>query len=296
MGTVAQIKIVSSDTAGAKDAALKIRLLLKKVESDLSYYDQSSRLSQINRQAAHGFVELRSDESALIRRALIVSALTEGAFDITFYPVWDAWKAAEKTGSPPTPAQLKQALSKTGYRKVIISDNGRKMRFSSPDITINLGGIAKEYALIKCAELLHDIGVQNALVSLGGDILALGEGRGGGWTVGVQDPFKPSGIAKEIKAKDKLVLTSGIYERYVEVGGKKYHHIIDVRTGYPAEGLASVTILRDVGAKDTVPSIAVFLMGREKAMQYLGRNPSIQYYIIDLDGSVLARGRKEKGP
>ncbi len=286
MGTVAEIKIVSTDAAKAGKAARKIKDLLKKIESDLSYYDQSSRLSRINKAAAAGYASLTEEESALIRRSLIISALTEGAFDITFYPVWDAWKKAEKTGSPPAPAQLKQALSKTGYRKIILFDKGRKMKYASKDISVNLGGIAKEYALEKCAELLKDLGIDNALVSLGGDILALGGGRGDGWKVGIQDPFETSRIAKKVSVKNKMVLTSGIYERYVEIEGKRYHHIIDMQTGYPVAGLASVTIARDIGAKDTAPSIALFLMGREKAAQYLDGRPDIGYFIVDSEGKA----------
>jgi FAD:protein FMN transferase len=284
MGTVAEIKIVTTDAAKAGNAARKIKDLFKKIESDLSYYDPSSRLSRINKAAAAGYASLTEEESGLIRRSLIISALTEGAFDITFYPVWNAWKKAEKNGRLPERSRLEQALKKTGYRKIILSDKGRKMKYASKDISVNLGGIAKEYALEKCAELLKNAGVNGALVSLGGDILALGEGRGGGWKVGIQDPFDPSKIAKKITVKNKMVLTSGIYERYVEIEGKRYHHIIDMRTGYPVAGLASVTIVRDIGSKDPIPSIAIFLMGRERAMQYLGGRPDIGYCIIDSEG------------
>ncbi len=290
MGTVAEIKIVSSDRAEAESAISGVKELIRKIESDLSYYDPASRLSRINKRAPYGFVKLAEDESVLIRKAIQMSSLTDGAFDITFYPIWEEWKTAEKKGRLPSKKEITSAKNKTGCKNIILSDDGRRIKFSSKDIKINLGGTAKEYALEKCAELLKDIGINNALVSLGGDIVAIGNGSGGGWKVGIQDPFDPEKITRTVTVKDKLILTSGIYQRYVEIGGKRYHHIIDVRTGQPAGDFASVTIIKDIGSTIPISSIAVFLMGEERAMEYLGEHPSIGYFIIEEDGRILAKG------
>ncbi len=289
MSTVCEVKIISSDREKAASVAGDVKALLKKIESDLNFYDPESRISVINREAPYGFVALTADEQALVRRSLQMSVLTGGAFDITFFPVWEVWKKTAKKQRIPTNREISEAVANTGYRKIVLSKDGKKIKFASKKISINLGGIAKEYALIKCAGLLKERGMSNALVSLGGDILALGKGNGSGWKIGIQDPFDPEEIRKTVVVEDKLVLTSGVYQRYVEIGGKKYHHIIDARTGHPADDLASVTIIKDIDSTIPISSIAVFLMEKKRSAEYLKKHPSIGYFIIGRDGSVLQR-------
>ena len=289
MGTVCDIKVVSADPKKAQDFLQQLCGSLKSTEAEYNFYDSKSRISGINAEASRGSAILTLDESRLIRRSIELSVLTEGAFDITFSPLWELWKQCEKEKRIPSADEIRIAKNNIGYKKIVLSSDGRSMKFSSKDIRINLGGIAKGLALLHCKNIAEKIGADNVLINLGGDILALGKGRGDGWVVAIQDPFDPDKTVKKIRVSDKMVLTSGIYQRYVAVKGKRYHHIIDANTGSPAGDFASVTLIEKTKRKTYVPSLAVFLMGREKAMEYLGKHPSIGYFIISLDGNVLQR-------
>lgn len=288
MGTVCDIKVISADKERAQNALQEILGSLKKTESKYNFYDSKSRISKINSEASRGFAALSEDESLLIRRSIELSALTGGSFDVTFNPLWELWKKCEKESRLPSAAEMRIAKNNVGYKKIVLSPDMRSVKFSSKYIRINLGGLAKGLALLNCMDIAKKTGIENFMVNLGGDILAIGEGRGSGWIVAIQDPFEPDKIARKIKVSDKIVLTSGIYQRYVSIKGKRYHHIIDANTGFPSGGLASVTLIENADWEDYIPSLAVFLMGREKAVEYLGKNSSVGYFMIEEDGGVIA--------
>lgn len=287
MSTVCEIKIISPDREKSASVARDVKELLKKIEAKLNFYDPKSRISTINSKAPYGFIALTDDEQVLIHRSVQMSVLTEGAFDITFFPVWKVWKQAEKKGCLPTDKELSKALKSTGYKKLVFSNDGKSMKFASKKISINLGGIAKEYALVECADLLKSKGMDNALISLGGDIVALGRGNGNGWKIGIQDPFDPAHIVETVTASNKLVLTSGVYQRYVDIAGKKYHHMIDARTGWPVKGLSSVTLIKDLSSGPQISSLAVFLMGKDKAVEYLDEQSGLGYCVITSDRTKI---------
>jgi len=287
MGTVCDIKVVSRSAERAQDVLQRLYGSLKSTESEYNFYDDKSRISEINEQASHGSAYLSEDESSLIKRSIELSVLTGGAFDMTFTPLWELWKKCEKEGRLPTSDEIRAAKGDIGYKKLVLSSDGRTIKFSSKNIRINLGGIAKGIALLDCKDLADKIGADNVMVNLGGDILALGSGRGDGWIVAIQDPFHPDKTVKKIRVRDNIVLTSGIYQRYVTINGKRYHHIIDANTGSPAGDFSSVTLVLNADRKSYVPSLAVFLMGRKKALEYLAVNRQIGCFLIGSDGSVL---------
>jgi len=287
MGTVCDIKVISQGSKEAQDILQRLYGSLKDTEAQYDFYDGKSRISEINTDASRGSAVLSEDEAAVIKRALELSALTQGAFDITFTPLWDLWKQCEKEGRLPADDEINIAKKNVGYRKISLSPDGRIIKFSSKDIRINLGGIAKGIALLNCKDVAEKIGADNIMVNLGGDILALGRGRGDGWVVAIQDPFDPDKTAKKMHVRDKIVLTSGVYQRYVTIRGKKYHHIIDANTGFPAGDFSSVTLVLDADRKEYVPSLAVFLMGRKKALDYLNKNRRIEHFILGYDGAII---------
>lgn len=287
MGTVCDIKVISRSPEKAQEILRQLRGSLDRTRSEYDFYDDKSRVSKINEMASHGTAYLSGDEAVLIKRSLELSSLTHGAFDMTFTPLWELWKRCEKYGRLPTSAEIRTAKDKIGYKRISISPDGRTMKFSSKNIRINLGGIAKGIALLNCKDMADRIGADNVMINLGGDILALGSGRGDGWVVAIQDPFHPDKILKKMHVKDKMVLTSGIYQRYVTINGKRYHHIIDANTGLPAGDFSSVTLMLNADRESYVPSLAVFLMGRKKALEYLAVNRQIGCFLVGNDGSVV---------
>lgn len=289
MGTLCDIKVVCDSPGKAEQALRKIQSSLESGEKKYNFYGRESRLSFINREAQNGFVTLSDEEAFLINKSVQLSDLTGGAFDITFSPLWELWKKCEKEGRVPSGKEIVFAREHIGYKNIVFSPNGQSIKFALKGLNINLGGIAKGMALLDCKAAAADSGIDNLMVNLGGDILAVGKGRKEGWVVAVQDPFIPGKTAGRMTLNDKIALTSGIYQRYVVIGGRKYHHIIDARTGFPADDFASVTLVMNAGRRDYFPSLAVFLMGRIKAEEFLERNKQFDYFIIERGGKVEKR-------
>ncbi len=295
MGTLCEIKVLDSNDSSAREKIDKFENEKRKIDLQLSFYNPKSRLSKINALAKEGFVKLSPEELTLLRKSIYYSKLTEGAFDITFYPIWELWKKSEKRGAIPMKNEINSAIKKIGYKKIIFSKDGQSIKFAKNTISINFGGVAKEYALIKCYQLAKENGIDNFLINLGGDIIAVGEGkregnfseRGKGWIIAIQDPFDKNKIIGKLNLKDKIVLTSGVYQRFVEINQRKYHHIIDARSGLQKNDFAQLTIVGNIES-NVMPSIVLFLMGSEKALKYLSKNKGLQYIIIDKNGKILS--------
>lgn len=290
MGTFCDIKIVSENPHLAQRDIENFYSLLKSIESQFSFYDKNSRLSEINEKAKKQYVELSGDEIDLLKKSIYYSEITDGAFDITFYLLWQLWKKCEKENRLPTKREITAAKMNIGYKKILFSKDGRKIRFRNRRLSINFGGIAKMYALKKCYEFAKLNKIDNFLINLGGDILAIGHGKDGyGWIIGIQDPSNYDNVIDRINVVDKILLTSGIYQRYVEINGDKYHHIIDVNTGYPSQNFISLTVIYDVNEQNALPSIVLFLMGKEKALNVLSEKPNVLYIIFNQNGEIIKK-------
>ncbi len=289
MGTVCTVKVLAEGPSEANIALCAIRQTLRATETAFSAHDPAGRLTVINRQAAAAGADLSAEEAWLLARAVACSDMTGGAFDVTFRPLWELWKKCERENRLPTDDEVHAARERVDYRALVISPDGRNLRFARAGISLDLGGIAKGAALLACRDAANAPGIGGLLVNLGGDVLALGREREGGWVVGIQNPDNPYRIACRFKALNKLALTSGVYQRFVTINGRRYHHILDANTGFPAEGLLSVTIVLDPDRESYLPSLAVFLMGLERAESFLAAHPEYGYYLITAEGAVRSR-------
>jgi len=201
---------------------------------------------------------------------------TEGAFDISISPLVRAWgfysdEFSEKNYKVPTKAELENAQ--------VLANSGKE---------VDLGGILKGYCADEIVKILKEKGVTSAVLSLGGNVQVIGSNKQGNpWTVGIENPFD-GGVYASISVSDKAVVTSGDYIRYFEKDGKRYHHIIDPKTGYPAEsGLSSVTIVADKGIYADSLSTALFVMGKERAIDYWKNNRDFEMILIDNEGKIF---------
>ena len=217
----------------------------RRLDHLLSNYKEDSELSRINRLAADGPVDISGEMAELLRRCLDYSRASEGAFDITVGPLVRAWGFYRGEGKLPSRLALWGMLEKIGYQHLQLDSERKRVRFLRSGMELDPGGIGKGYAVDRMAAILQRFGVQSAMVSAGSSSMyALGRppGEPRGWRIRIRDAEDPQQTAAEVYLADESLSTSGSYEKFFEVDGKLYSHIMDPRTGAPAEGLLSVSV------------------------------------------------------
>jgi thiamine biosynthesis lipoprotein len=229
-----------------------------------------------------------SEETAdLIELALDYSELSGDAFDISLAPYSILWDFQNNTGTIPSEEEIEEAGSHTGLDNLTI--DGTTVTLADPDAAIDLGGIAKGYIADRVKDLLLSEGIESALINLGGNVLTVGSKvDGSDWRIGIREPFADaSDLAAVVSVNDKSVVTSGTYERYFEVDGVIYHHILDPQTGYPIQNsLDSVTILSDSSADGDALSTTCFVLGLEDGMELIESLDEIEAMFITKDGEL----------
>lgn len=278
MDTIMSIKVYGDNGGEAIDAAENE---LKRLENVFDRGSEESDVYAVN----NGGTAVCADTENVIKTALEVSRETDGAFDITVSPIMDMWGFYGGNYKVPDDEALKKALGSVDYRNVF-AENGTVSVINNAKI--DLGGIGKGYASDRICEMLRERGISSAMINLGGNVYALGEKPGGGkWRVGVANPYNSGEAYLTLDVSDTAVVTSGSYQRYFESGGERYHHIINPHTGKPADNsVKSVTIVCKSGTRADALSTALFVMGREKAVEFLENNPEIGAAIITEDGKV----------
>ena len=247
--------------------------LCENLERTLSKTVTDSDVYKLNN--TEGFVSVSDGTLKTVERALYYSELSGGKFDITIAPVSALWDF--KNQVIPSKDEISEALQNVDYHSIEIK-NGE---ISSGTKQIDLGGIAKGYIADRATEYLKENGAENALVNLGGNICMIGE-----YNIGIKKPFDDSIIAS-ISLKDKCVVTSGIYERYIESDGKIYHHILDPKTGYGAENeLASVTVIGEKTLDCDALSTVCMLLGTESGMDIINNTADTEAVFIDRENNI----------
>lgn len=227
----------------------------------------------------------------LTQIALEISKESNGLFDITIYPLVELWGFYSNSPHLPKKKDIDQALQKIGYKYLVIKD-GKLVKLRNY-IKIDLGSIAAGYAASEAMKVLQQAGIKSALIDGGGEIYVIGKLRGKPWKIGIRNP-RGEGVIGVLELSDMAAATSGDYERFFEKDGVRYHHIIDPRTGYPAKGLTSVTIVTPANALADGWTTAVFVMGNEKGMEFIEEKPNSEAIIVTADGEALySSGLKE---
>lgn len=240
---------------------------IERLDAMLSTGNGDSEIAKLN---VSGTAELSVDAGYLVERALELYTETDGAFDIAIYPVMEAWGFPSQNYQVPSEDVLQERLALTDASKVSYDADSREISFSEAGMEIDLGGIAKGYTSARIMDIFRSYGITSGLVNLGGNVQVLGTKTDGSkWRVAVQSPDDESDYLGVLSVSDKAVITSGGYERYFEQDGITYHHIIDPKTGYPAEnGLKSVTIVSADGTLADGLSTSLFIMGKEQAAEF----------------------------
>lgn len=255
-------------------------------EDRFSRTKEGSDIWNINQ--AHGApVEVSEETARCIEASLAYSEASGGLFDISIGAVSSLWDFVE--GVKPDDDAIKEAVKHVGYRT--ISVDGTTVTLTDPDAMLDLGGIAKGFITDDLVSMLREAGCKSAMLSLGGNVYVLGESfRGDDWNVGVQDPNGTANdVIASIPARDKSLVTSGLYERSFTVGDVLYYHILDPRTGYPVKtDLASASIVSDSSTDGDAYSTTLFLMGHDKAMDLLNSDERFSGLLVDMNDTATA--------
>lgn len=265
-----------------------------RLEKMMSSWRDDSEISEINRRAGEP-VRVSSETLEVIRRSLWASKISDGVFDVTFGAMNDVWKFGDAAENPPKlpPKELiEQRRSLIDYRRIVLNETDRTVAIGA-DQRLDLGGIAKGYIVDRAVAVLRREGVQTFLAQAGGDLYGAGKKPDGSpWTSGIQDPRGKRGeFFATIELENRAFSTAGDYARSFVLSGRRYHHIIDPRTGYPAEACRSVTIwAEDAFTADAIDDV-VFILGPERGLKLVESLPGAGAVIVDSDNKVIVSKR-----
>jgi FAD:protein FMN transferase len=285
MGTRIYVELWLDDSVKAQAATDAVIAEMRHVDALMSHYKAESQLSKINAHAAQYPVAVDQELYDLIKKSLEFSRLTDGAFDITYASVGYLYNY--KTHVKPTEAAIRNALPNINWRQLILDDKRHSVKFARRGMRIDLGGIAKGYAVDRGIDIVKSFGVQHALVTAGGDSRIIGDRFGRPWIVGIRDPDDARKVVTRIPLIDTAMSTSGDYERFFDLDGVRYHHIIDPHSGHSASKVRSATILGPTAIQTDGLSKTAFVLGPERALAILNRIPDIDAILVTPDGRLL---------
>jgi thiamine biosynthesis lipoprotein len=289
MGTSVELIVSGPDRDALEKAVDRAYAEVERIEKKLSVHRKDSEIVEINRSAGARPVRVDQEIYHLIRESKRFSALSGGAFDITVAGLGDIWDTSRPGFQVPGRGVVEEGLKRVDYRKILLNERDSTVFLQERGMEISLGGIAKGYAVDRAVGVLRESGVRGGIVSAGGDLLAFGrKGNGEVWKVGVRNPRDPSRNICVLPVSNLSVATSGDYERYRMVQGKRVHHIIDPRTGYPSAGCMSATVAAKSAMQADALATAVFVLGTEAGLALLERLPGVEGIVVDSDGRITA--------
>jgi len=248
----------------------------------INYWKPNSEVSRVNREAADAPVKVGDTLFSLLKFCQRVYQESEGAFDPTVGPLLEVWGFYRKQGHLPSTAELAAARKKVGFDKVILDDTAHTVKFTTPGVRLDLGGIGKGLALDRAANVLRDRGVRHALLSAGtSSVVAIGAPPGKpGWTVKIRDPYNKDASIEELLIADASLSTSGGYENFFELEGKKYCHLFDPRTGMPVEGVLTVSVIAPTGTESDAFTKVFFVGGADGARKFCAARPEVRGIVV----------------
>ena len=287
MDTIMDLKAEGENAPAALQEAEKE---IFRLDNLFSVSKKDSEINRINQHAGSSPVLVSSETAQLLIKAKEINQQTENAFSVTIYPMVDAWGFMKEVKQVPSQEVIEDRLPLVNDDELVVDGLTNQVQLMQPGMAVDLGGIAKGYLSDRVTEIMTQHGVKSAILSLGGNISAIGvRADGKPWQVALQDPLDNQKFVGIIHVRDASVITSGGYQRNFEQDGRIYHHIIDPVTGYPAQsGLLSVTIISHDGARADGLSTALFVMGIARAEDFWQKNDDFEAIFITEDKRVLA--------
>lgn len=294
MGTRIAVELWADDKAKADTLIAQVMDEMRRVDELMSTYKPTSQVSRVNAEAADHPVKVDADLFSVLQTSAEYSEITEGAFDITYASVGYLYDFRRHI--KPTDEQIAAALPAVNYKHVLLDPKASTVRFSQKGVRIDLGGIAKGWAVDQGIAILRKGGVERAMVTAGGDTRIIGDRFGKPWMVGIRDPDNKDKVVVRIPLEDSALSTSGDYERFFEEGGVRYHHIIEPSSGKPARAVRSVTVIGPTATRTDGLSKTIFVLGIDRGMKILDRLGDVDAVAIDNNGQVFySRGLQPPG-
>jgi thiamine biosynthesis lipoprotein len=284
MGTRIAVELWAMDHAQGDALITRVMDEMRRVDELMSTYKPTSQVSRVNAEAATHPVVVEEDLFGLLQTALDFSRITEGAFDITYASV--GYMYDYRRHIKPTDAQIARALPAISYKHVMLDPATHSVSFTQPGVRIDLGGIAKGWAVDRGIEILRAAGVERAFVTAGGDTRIIGDRFGKPWMVGIRDPRQDGKVIARIPLVDAALSTSGDYERFFEEGGVRYHHILSPATGKPASAVRSVTVIGPTATRTDGLSKTIFVLGIKEGMRVLDALGDVDVIAVDKDEQI----------
>lgn len=288
MGSRFDITIVAANSTLAEKHIDEVINEMSRIEDLISDWKASSQVSEVNRNAGIKPIKVDREVFELTRRSLYFSQLTDGAFDISYAALDKIWKFDGSMKAMPSSEEIKNSVAKVGYKNVELDSINSTVFLKVTGMKIGFGAMGKGYAADKGRELMETKGVKAGIVNASGDMTTWGtKPNHKPWNVGITNPFEEDKYIAVVPLKRQAVTTSGSYEKYVEFNGKRYAHIINPVTGYPATGLISVTVIGPSAEMANGFSTSIMVLGKEKGLALIEKFPEYSCLLVADDGTVI---------
>lgn len=287
MGSRFDITVVANDSNQGNKYIDTAVAEITRIEKLISSWDVNSQTSEINRNAGIKPVKVDSELFDLIQRAIGISVLTDGAFDISYASMDRIWQFDGSMTEMPSEEEITASVSKVGFQNIILDKENNTVFLKLEGMKIGFGAIGKGYAADKAKDLLISKGVPSGIINASGDMNTWGkQPNGSEWKVAITNPMDKNKVFALLPITNGAVVTSGNYEKFVIFNDKRYTHIIDPRTGYPSSGIISVTVFAPKAELADALATSVFVMGKEAGLDRINQLPKIECIIIDDKGNI----------
>lgn len=288
MGGRFEITLVAKDSLTAEQSIDEVISEISRIEFLISDWKSTSQVSEINQNAGIRPVKVDKEVFDLTKRAIHLSQITNGAFDISFAAVDKIWKFDGSMTAMPSEESIKKSIEKIGYKNIILDSINSTVFLKLRGMKIGFGALGEGYATNKCQGIMQAKGIQSGIINATGDMSVWGtQPNGKPWNIGLTNPFHPKDLLAIIALKNTAITTSGSYEKFVVFNGKRYSHIINPVTGYPATGLCSVTVLGPNAEIANGFSTSAMVLGKKEATKLLNNFPNYQYLFITDSGKII---------
>ncbi|NHQ65760.1 FAD:protein FMN transferase [Elizabethkingia miricola] len=288
MGSRFQITLVDKDSISAERNIDKAIAEITRIENLISEWRPETQISQVNQNAGIKPIKVDKEVFDLTKKGLYFSKLTDGAFDISIVAMDKIWKFDDSMNELPSEQAIKESVRNVGYQNIILDSTNSTIFLKNPGMKIGFGSIGKGYAADKTRDLMKSMGVKAGIIDASGDISTWGnQPDGKPWAIGINNPFNDHKMAAILYFKENAVTTSGSYEKYAEIHGKRYSHIMNPKTGYPSTGLTSVTITGPNATMANGFSTSVMVLGEKDGLKLLKPFPEYHYLLITDKGKII---------
>jgi thiamine biosynthesis lipoprotein len=287
LGSPFEVTVVANDTVKANEYIDLAVAEVKRIENLISDWIPTTQISEVNRNAGIKPVKVDTEVFDLVARSIKISEITSGAFDISYASMDKIWKFDGSMKAMPTEEAIKKSVAKIGYKNIILDKKEQTIFLKLEGMKLGLGGIGQGFIADKVKELLASKGCTSGIINVSGDINAWGKQPDGKpWTVGIVNPLNKNKIFATFPLENSSVETSGNYEKFVVFNGIRYSHIIDTRTGYPARGVASVSVFAKQTEIADALATGIFVLGVEVGLDLVNQLKGIECIIVDDKGKI----------